>query len=64
VTALVVLFTAAQRSDAAILIDELTPCSASLAAAANTQIAPEHIAHAARAEFARLGMPPADIDLS
>src|SRR5204862_449303 len=48
------VFTDAQRSGSAILI----------AVAADTRINLAHIADAARAEFAKLGMPPAEIDLN
>ena len=45
-------------------IRQITLSAAFIAAAAGAQIGIEHIAHAARAEFAKLGMPPADLDLS
>lgn len=45
-------------------IRQITLRAAFLAAAAGVRIGLEHIAQAARAEFAKLGMPPADIDLS
>ena len=45
-------------------IRQITLRAAFLAAAAGVQIGLEHIVQAARAEFAKLGMPPADIDLS
>jgi hypothetical protein len=38
--------------------------AAFIAAAAGAQIGLEHIVQAARAEFAKLGMPPAAIDVS
>ena len=43
-------------------IRQITLRAAFLAAAAGVQIGLEHIVQAARAEFAKLGMPPADID--
>lgn len=45
-------------------IRQITLRAAFMAAAAGAQIGLEHIAHAARAEFAKLGMPPVEIDLS
>jgi len=45
-------------------IRQISLCSAFIAAAAGTQINLEHIEHAARAEFAKLGMPPVDLDLT
>jgi AAA+ superfamily predicted ATPase len=45
-------------------IRQVTLRAAFGAAAAGVQIGLEHIAHAARAEFAKLGMPPAELDLS
>jgi SpoVK/Ycf46/Vps4 family AAA+-type ATPase len=45
-------------------IRQITLRAAFLAAAAGEQIGLEHIVQAARAEFAKLGMPPTDIDLS
>jgi AAA+ superfamily predicted ATPase len=45
-------------------IRQITLRAAFIAAAAGAQIGLEQIAHAARAEFAKLGMAPADIDLS
>ena len=43
-------------------IRQITLRAAFIAAAAGTQIDLEHIAHAARAEFAKLGMPPVELD--
>ncbi|HEV7991907.1 MAG TPA: ATP-binding protein [Gemmatimonadaceae bacterium] len=45
-------------------IRQITLRAAFAAAAAGTQIGLEHIARAAREEFAKLGMPPVEIDLS
>ncbi|HET8774015.1 MAG TPA: ATP-binding protein [Thermoanaerobaculia bacterium] len=45
-------------------IRQITLRAAFLAAAAETQIGIGHIVQAARSEFAKLGMPPADIDVS
>ena len=45
-------------------IRQITLRAAFAAAAAGTRIGLEHMAHAARAEFAKLGMPAVDIDLS
>ena len=45
-------------------IRQVTLRAAFGAAAAGVQIGLEHIAHAARAEFAKLGMPPAELDLT
>ena len=45
-------------------IRQITLRAAFIAAAAGAQIGLEHIVHAARAEFAKLGMPPVEIDLS
>jgi AAA+ superfamily predicted ATPase len=45
-------------------IRQITLRAAFIAAAAGAQISLEHIVHAARAEFAKLGMPPVEIDLS
>jgi SpoVK/Ycf46/Vps4 family AAA+-type ATPase len=45
-------------------IRQITLRAAFIAAAANAQIGLEHVAHAARAEFAKLGMPPVELDLS
>ena len=45
-------------------IRQITLRAAFLAAAANVRINLEHIADAARAEFAKLGMPPVEIDLN
>jgi SpoVK/Ycf46/Vps4 family AAA+-type ATPase len=45
-------------------IRQITLRAAFAAAAAGMQIGLEHIAQAARAEFAKLGMPPVEIDLS
>ncbi|HEX7153710.1 MAG TPA: ATP-binding protein [Thermoanaerobaculia bacterium] len=44
-------------------IRQITLRAAFIAAAAGAQIGLEHIVHAARAEFAKLGMPPAAIDV-
>ena len=43
-------------------IRQITLRAAFSAAAAGTRIDIEHIAHAARAELAKLGMPPAAVD--
>lgn len=45
-------------------IRQISLCAAFLAAAAGTLINLEHIEHAARAEFAKLGMPPVELDLA
>lgn len=45
-------------------IRQITLRAAFIAAAANVRISLEHIAAAARAEFAKLGMPPVEIDLN
>jgi len=45
-------------------IRQITLRAAFAAAAADAQIGLEHIAHASRAEFAKLGMPPVEIELS
>jgi SpoVK/Ycf46/Vps4 family AAA+-type ATPase len=45
-------------------IRQITLRAAFIAAAAGEQISLEPIVHAARAEFAKLGMPPVEIDLS
>jgi SpoVK/Ycf46/Vps4 family AAA+-type ATPase len=45
-------------------IRQITLRAAFIAAAADVQINLEHIAEAARAEFAKLGMPPVKIDLN
>jgi SpoVK/Ycf46/Vps4 family AAA+-type ATPase len=45
-------------------IRQITLRAAFMAAAAGTRIGLTHIAHAARAEFAKLGMPPVELDLS
>ncbi len=45
-------------------IRQITVRAAFIAAAAGEQIRLEHIARAARAEFAKLGMPPVELDLS
>lgn len=45
-------------------IRQITLRAAFIAAAAETQIGLAHIAHAARAEFAKLGMPPVELELS
>jgi SpoVK/Ycf46/Vps4 family AAA+-type ATPase len=45
-------------------IRQITLRAAFIAAAAGSQINLEHIVHAARAEFAKLGMPPVEIDVS
>jgi AAA+ superfamily predicted ATPase len=45
-------------------IRQISLCAAFIAAAAGTQINLEHIEHAARAEFAKLGMPPVELDLT
>jgi AAA+ superfamily predicted ATPase len=44
-------------------IRQITVRAAFIAAAANAQISLEHVVQAARAEYAKLGMPPAEIDL-
>jgi AAA+ superfamily predicted ATPase len=44
-------------------IRQISLCAAFIAAAGGTQINLEHIQHAARAEFAKLGMPPVEFDL-
>jgi SpoVK/Ycf46/Vps4 family AAA+-type ATPase len=44
-------------------IRQITLRAAFIAAAAGTTIALEHIAHAARAEFTKLGMPSVDLDV-
>lgn len=44
-------------------IRQITLRAAFLAAAAGTRIGPAHIAHAARAEFAKLSLPPVELDL-
>jgi len=44
-------------------IRQITLRAAFIAAAAGAQIALEHISHAARAEFAKLGMPPVELDV-
>lgn len=44
-------------------IRQITLRAAFLAAAAGTRIGPSHVAHAARAEFAKLGLPPVELDL-
>jgi AAA+ superfamily predicted ATPase len=43
-------------------IRQITLRAAFIAAAAGAQISLEHISHAARAEYAKLGMPPVEID--
>lgn len=43
-------------------IRQITLRAAFLAAAAHSKIGPEHIAHAVNAEFAKLGMPPVELD--
>ena len=45
-------------------IRQITLRAAFIAVAADTRINLAHIADAARAEFAKLGMPPAEIDLN
>ena len=45
-------------------IRQITLRAAFIAAAANAQISLEHIVHATRAELAKLGMPPIQIDLT
>jgi AAA+ superfamily predicted ATPase len=45
-------------------IRQITLRAAFIAAAADKRIQLEHIAEAARAEFAKLGMPPVDVDLN
>jgi SpoVK/Ycf46/Vps4 family AAA+-type ATPase len=45
-------------------IRQITLRAAFIAAAAGVQIGLEHLAQAARAEFAKLGMPPIEIDLA
>jgi hypothetical protein len=45
-------------------IRQITLRAAFIAAAANAQICLEHVAQAARAEFAKLGMPAVELDLS
>jgi SpoVK/Ycf46/Vps4 family AAA+-type ATPase len=44
-------------------IRQMTLRAAFIAAAAGTQVRLEHVAHAASAELAKLGMPPAALDL-
>jgi len=44
-------------------IRQITLRAAFIAAAANAQISLEHVLQAARAEYAKLGMPPGEIDL-
>ena len=44
-------------------IRQITLRAAFLAAAAGTKINPAHVAHAARAEFAKLGLPPVELDI-
>jgi AAA+ superfamily predicted ATPase len=44
-------------------IRQITLRAAFVAAAANSLITLEHIAHASRAEFAKLGMPPVELEL-
>ncbi len=44
-------------------IRQITLRAAFLAAAAGTRIGPAQIAHAARAEFAKLSLPPVELDL-
>ena len=44
-------------------IRQITLRAAFVAAAAGTKIGPEHVVHAARAEFAKLGVPPPELDL-
>ena len=43
-------------------IRQITLRAAFIAAAADTKIGLEHVAHACRAEFAKLGMPPVELD--
>ena len=45
-------------------IRQITLRAAFIAAAANARILLEHVAQATRAEFAKLGMPPVELDLS
>ena len=45
-------------------IRQITLRAAFIAAAANAEIGLEHVAHATRAELAKLGMPPVELDLS
>jgi len=45
-------------------IRQITLRAAFLAAAAGTRISSAHVAHAARAEFAKLGLPPVELDLA
>ena len=45
-------------------VRQLTLRAAFLAAAEETKIGLAHIAHAARAEYAKLGLPPIEIDVS
>lgn len=45
-------------------IRQITLRAAFLAAAAGTLIEPAHVAHAARAEFAKLGLPPVELELA
>ena len=44
-------------------IRQITLRAAFLAAAAGEKIGPAHVAHATRAEFAKLGLPPVELDL-
>ena len=45
-------------------IRQISLCAAFIAAAAGTLINLKHVEHAARAEFAKLGMPPVELDLA
>jgi hypothetical protein len=45
-------------------IRQITLRAAFIAAAANNRIRLEHVAQATRAELAKLGLPPIDLDLS
>lgn len=45
-------------------VRQITLRAAFIAAAAGTKISLEHVAHACRAEFAKLGLPPVDVDFS
>jgi SpoVK/Ycf46/Vps4 family AAA+-type ATPase len=44
-------------------VRQITLRAAFVAAAAGSKIGLEHIAHACRAEFAKLGLPPVEVDL-
>ena len=45
-------------------IRQITLRAAFAAAAAGESIGMEHVVHGARAEYAKIGLPPAEIDLS